>query len=729
MKTRPMNAIWESRVIAWACVIGVWMPLSQGLSWGADVGSSSAVVLDFDGDGRADLAERRGAVLHIRSDVAQEGSSWTTIPVSSELDRPDVRMDGADLDGDRRDEIIFTFPGANRIWILAGSSAAETAKVRELALVGGPTGVAVSLLAGQAYATAWCLAFDTPVPYLASTRAGRAGVEFERWEWELDGSEWSETLDLAAIPAVGAEPARWARLLRAPVRMGNDSALDLTWHVSNATTRRFHRVKYGDITLKRGYISLHAVGFPLATETPAVVVWGPGGNDFLTLFPPPREGGEVRALAVETGGHESIRWVPAKPAPTGSLVREGGRLLVVGAQGRKVLVYRATAQGDWKLETSVDAPAGESFRDALPLDAGGLVALSGFGSGAEAEDASRFRVYRNKDGKLELAFSGDLPVATGNPARSYARVRLFDRDPFRDPNALELESLSAEDWVSAARWLGDSVEVTSATFQNTRQGLGLATVKRVRPSQTLPSGTFALGNQWEPASSLHFGSRPSAPGQASVLPTPPPGSYARGVAVTFAAPERTTIFARIGSGPWQTGRGPYALRQSGILEFYGVDASGRAGSRSSARYRIGESAGLVGSSPITDSDADGLNDSWERQVFGNLSVGAGDDTDGDGATAREEYVSVTDPRNPSSKPPNTQDPEPMSAPRIGMTVGATASLSFVGTAGVTYWVEVSEDLKTWRRSTEAIQVRDGRHQWVDREAPAATRYYRVGGQR
>ena len=731
MKTNPIEAFPGNRALAGAgvSVLCVWLSFTGGITFGATTGETSATVLDFDGDGRPDLAFRRGAEIHIRSDVGREGSGWRTIALPAEIDRPGARMRGADVDGDRREEILLASPGANRIWIVAGATGTEDVKARELGLAGGPTATAVSTPVGQSYQTAWFLAFETPVPYVVSTRTGRAGVELDRWEWEMDGNEWAETLDWAAIPGVGTEPLRWARLFRAPAKPGNDSELDLTWHVQETTARRLGRVKYGNITLKKGYISLHAVGFPLATETPAVVVWGPGGQDFLTLFPPAKAGGDVRTQVMETGGHENIRWAPGKPALTGTAGTEGGRLLVIGTEGRRVHVYRATAQGDWKLETSVDAPAGESFQDALPLDAGGLVTLSGVGVGMETEDASRFRVYRNQNGKLEIAFTGDLPVATSTPARSYARVWLFDRDPFRDPKALELESLSGEDWVSAARWLGDSVEVTSATFQNIRLGLGLATVKLVRPSQSLPSGTYALGNQWEPASSLHFGSRPSAPGQATVLPTPAPGSYARGVEVTFTAPEKTTVFARIGSGPWQAGLGPHPVRQSGVVEFYGVDALGRAGSRSSVRYWIGESSPSPVSTSNVDSDADGLSDAWERQAFGNLAVRASDDTDGDGATTRDEYVSLTDPRNPNSKPPNTQDPEPIPATRIGMTVGATANLSFVGTVGVTYWVEVSEDLKAWRRSTEAIQIREGQHQWVDREAPVATRYYRVGGQR
>ena len=46
---------------------------------------------------------------------------------------------------------------------------------------------------------------------------------------------------------------------------------------------------------------------------------------------------------------------------------------------------------------------------------------------------------------------------------------------------------------------------------------------------------------------------------------------------------------------------------------------------------------------IEDSDADGLDDRWERRWFGNLDATAGDDADGDGSSQAREQVLGTDP--------------------------------------------------------------------------------------
>jgi len=52
--------------------------------------------------------------------------------------------------------------------------------------------------------------------------------------------------------------------------------------------------------------------------------------------------------------------------------------------------------------------------------------------------------------------------------------------------------------------------------------------------------------------------------------------------------------------------------------------------------------------PATDTDGDGLPDSWENQHFGNLAANADTDSDGDGNSNLLEYLAGTNPRSAAS---------------------------------------------------------------------------------
>ncbi len=90
---------------------------------------------------------------------------------------------------------------------------------------------------------------------------------------------------------------------------------------------------------------------------------------------------------------------------------------------------------------------------------------------------------------------------------------------------------------------------------------------------------------------------------------------------------------------------------------------------------------LASGTPYPDSDADGMDDNWEQQHFGNTSRGSASssssDFDADGYTDLEEYLNNTDPKVAGGG--TSQDTTPPSvtitAPSTGTTVSGTVSVS------------------------------------------------------
>ncbi len=78
-------------------------------------------------------------------------------------------------------------------------------------------------------------------------------------------------------------------------------------------------------------------------------------------------------------------------------------------------------------------------------------------------------------------------------------------------------------------------------------------------------------------------------------------------------------------------------------QFLAFDAS----ARFNVRLRATDAAGASVEKAIVltndDTDGDGLSDAWEREYFGNLNNGAGDDNDGDGLLNRDEFMAGTNP--------------------------------------------------------------------------------------
>ena len=115
----------------------------------------------------------------------------------------------------------------------------------------------------------------------------------------------------------------------------------------------------------------------------------------------------------------------------------------------------------------------------------------------------------------------------------------------------------------------------------------------------------------------------------------------------------------------------------------------------------------------TDSDRDGMPDSWELTQFGNLGRTATTDTDGDGQADAIEFIAGTDPRSASA--------------RFRALPGTSpGSVSWNSTPGRSYTIWSSPDLTAWSPSASGIPAAIGATtSWTD-PAPAAVKtFYRI----
>jgi hypothetical protein len=135
----------------------------------------------------------------------------------------------------------------------------------------------------------------------------------------------------------------------------------------------------------------------------------------------------------------------------------------------------------------------------------------------------------------------------------------------------------------------------------------------------------------------------------------------------------------------------------------------------------------TGAGPVADTDADGIPDTWER--LHGLSPDDGpdgvSDTDHDGQNALAEYKSGTDPADAQSV--HRVDQILVGSHSIYESYPRYGSLTWIRYPGVFYHVEISNDLRNWRRTADTA-LPGGRELWwsfgqVLPNSPAA--YYRV----
>ncbi len=174
---------------------------------------------------------------------------------------------------------------------------------------------------------------------------------------------------------------------------------------------------------------------------------------------------------------------------------------------------------------------------------------------------------------------------------------------------------------------------------------------------TLPAGGYALLVNFDPADAAALGHFRAAYGvPATVLVFGPYRGKLnnRGERVTLAkhaaSLEGTVLepaFVTVdevhyaSSAPWPEGANGTGQSLQRIV-------SSRFGDDPANWLAASPTPGTANPSPVGDSDADGLPDSWETAHFGTLETNPDEDPDLDGMTNAQEFVAGTDPTNPAS---------------------------------------------------------------------------------
>ena len=126
-----------------------------------------------------------------------------------------------------------------------------------------------------------------------------------------------------------------------------------------------------------------------------------------------------------------------------------------------------------------------------------------------------------------------------------------------------------------------------------------------------------------------------------------------------------------------------------------------------------------------DTDNDGLPDDWELFYFDDLSASADADADGDGASNRAEYLSGTDPTKAESV---------FRIINAAFKTDGTAQLIFKNSPSVSYRVESSADLISWRTAEGVLTYPTaGLAQWDETislglSAPPPQNYFRIAAE-
>ncbi len=387
-------------------------------------------------------------------------------------------------------------------------------------------------------------------------------------------------------------------------------------------------------------------------------------SDWIELHNPSTNSARVGSLSLTDDPSFPRKWV----FPAGATLIAGGFLTVD--------CDPLNPAGDGNTGFGLNGSGGTLYLFDDPAHGGALLDAVTFGM-----QAADFAVGRVPDGAatwlLTVPSAGlsNAAAGLGNPA--FVRINEWMADPSAGPDWFELFNLDSRPVALAGLFLSDDL---ASPFQSP-----------VPPLSFLGSGldawreVMADGNSESGGNHVNFSLRKS--GESIGL---------------FSAAGQLLDGVAFGSQVTGVSEGRYPDGSDAFQSFPGSPTPG-----------FGNSLNAV-----TDSDGDGLPDTWESAhgLDPRNPADATADPDGDGLTNLEEFQAGTDPRNSAS------------TLRLAVEPGDPMTLVFSGIAGRAYRIEYRSDLlgEEWVKLTDIpAPAQDQEIQVLETHTADEGRYYRV----
>lgn len=181
--------------------------------------------------------------------------------------------------------------------------------------------------------------------------------------------------------------------------------------------------------------------------------------------------------------------------------------------------------------------------------------------------------------------SSDLPAVSSRNTR--ATVWLFQSEPFTDPAATLISSISVPDWSSGVLGLPASLSVRAENDSGSSSGLGNPATNSLGAP---PSGSsYGLPDQYRDDISFFTYATPRPAEPVIITISPPPGSYGGPIQISFLTQNAShQVFYRVkAADPWQIYSAPFPLTNDATIQYYGNIPASTRGRLQFAGYTMG----------------------------------------------------------------------------------------------------------------------------------------------